>query len=493
MPEFTIRTQRGQPRRTKMVCTIGPATANPETCLRLIQAGMNVARINCSHGSGESLRQINDTVRAAAASTGRIIGTLFDLSGPKIRCREIEGGGIDLRLGDHLTFVRGDGVGTREAMTSTYDALLDDLRPGDPVFLDDGNLKLRVIRNDGQRAICEVEAGGRLTSRKGINLPGTRVSVPALTAKDREDAKTAASLGADFVALSFVREAAHVHQLRDLLKSLGSRALIISKIEKPQALDALEEIIAASDGIMVARGDLGVEMPVEQVPAIQKRIIAATRRAMKPVIVATQMLESMIQSPRPTRAEVSDIHNAIEDGCDAVMLSAETASGQFPIEAAQMMSEVCHSAERCMFELGAAPSFVAGSGGDELRRAICAGAGHIATALKAKFIVVRTETGETVRVMSQLRGPTPVVAMNPDEALLRRHTLQWGVLPVRTSRDDAVPDNIQAELRLLAREMFHQRLGMPSDQVVIIGHYPWGKQQPPNSIRCIRIGDALDD
>jgi len=492
MPEFTIRTQRGQPRRTKIVCTLGPAVATPENSLRLIQAGMNVARINCSHGSGEALKAINDTVRAAAASAGRIIGVLFDLSGPKIRCREIEGGELVLRLGETLTFVRGDGVGTRDAMTSTYDRLLDDLRPGDPVFLDDGNLKLRVDSNDGKRAMCHVEAGGKLLSRKGINLPGSKVSVAALTDKDRADAVTAAAAGADYVALSFVREAAHVHELRELLRSLGSNAQIISKIEKPQALDALDDIIAASDGVMVARGDLGVEMPVEQVPAIQKRVIAATRRAMKPVIVATQMLESMIHSPRPTRAEVSDIHNAIEDGCDAVMLSAETASGEYPIEAAMMMSEVCHSAERCMFELGAAPDFVKGSGGDELRRAICAGAGHIATALKAKFIVVRTETGETVRVISQLRGPTPVVAMHPDEAVLRRHTLQWGVLPVRTSRGDEAPTNIGEELRLLAREMFHQRLAMPSDQVVVIGHYPWGQKQPPNSIRCIRIGDALD-
>lgn len=510
MPEFTIRTQRGNPRRTKMVCTIGPATLQPGVMDQLIGLGMNVARINCSHGSADDFARLTAAVRESAERVGRMVAILFDLSGPKMRLRELDGGLLKLVKGETVTFIRGDGVGTKAGLTTTYPALIDDLRLRDPVFLDDGNLRLRVKSKTADTVACEVEVGGDLLPRKGINLPGSIVSAPSLTEKDRADVRAAVTLGADYLALSFVRTADHVDELRALLKAMGSDAQIVSKIEKPQALDQLDAIVRASDAVMVARGDLGVEMPVEQVPAIQKRVVAAARRQLRPVIVATQMLESMIHSPRPTRAEVSDIHNAIEDGCDAVMLSAETASGQYPVEAAAMMTEVCHSAEKSLFEIKGVADTPPGQADDDVRQTMCEAATLIAHTIGAKFIVVRTETGETLRHLSAQRRQTPIVAMHPDRRVLMRQALTWGVIPVLTAGGEdweagqqpsphlagrgalAAAASLARELQMLARELFHHRLATPSDKVVIIGSYPWGKHLPPNSIRCIEVGDALD-
>ncbi|MCA8938992.1 MAG: pyruvate kinase [Planctomycetes bacterium] len=492
MPAYTMRTQRGNPRRTKIVCTLGPASRSEERIAHLIDAGMNVARINCSHGSHDEHRETYARLRSVAAEMGRSLAILFDLSGPKIRVGAFDEAGIELKRGSRLTFVEGDGEGTVDAMTSTYPALITDLEVGDEVYLDDGNLRLRVAEKTESSAICVVEVGGLLKPRKGINLPGSRVSAPALTEKDEADLELAAELGADFVALSFVREAEHVNELRERLKLLNSNAQIVSKIEKPQAIENLEAIIEASDAVMVARGDLGVELPVERVPGVQRQIIRSAARHLKPVIVATQMMESMINSPRPTRAEVSDVANAIHDGCDAVMLSAETASGSYPIETVRTVSEVAIDTERLMIEERANAPMTVSAHGDPYRQAIVSGAEHIAATLHAKFIVVRSESGLTARYLSKLRGICPIIAANPDSTVLRRHALLWGVIPVKTAeRDNEIP-SMDVELAHLARELFRLGLGMPHDKMVVVSHFPWGEQRPPNSIRAIRIGDAID-
>lgn len=491
MINVTMRTQRGKPRRTKIIATLGPASSEVEQIAELIQAGMNIARINCSHGNHEQHRRTFSNVREAARALGRTVAILFDLSGPKIRIRDLVGDAVQLVEGERITFVRGDAMATPEAMTTTLPTLVDDLQIGDPVYLDDGNIQLHVVEKDADTATARVVVGGILKSRKGLNLPGSRISVPALTEKDVQDMELGVSLGVDFFALSFVREAQHVQDLRDRLKALRCSTPIISKIEKPAAVENIEAIIQASDAIMVARGDLGVELPVEVVPTVQKRVISACRRAMKPVIVATQMLESMIQNARPTRAEVSDVANAIMDGADAVMLSAETASGEHPVAAITTMAEVAYNTERYLFEVPGRQAFATDSRGDPYRMAIIESAANIAEKLGAKFIVVRSESGETARFFGKLRSVCPVIAANPSDAVLRRHALYWGVLPVKTSSDDTDMPTMESELRMLARELFNQGLAMPSDRIIVVSHYPWGEQRPPNSIRATSVGDVL--
>ncbi len=457
----------------------------------MIDAGMNVARLNFSHGTHESQRSSYDLVRRVAAGKRRTIAIMADLSGPKIRCREITDGQVLLGAGEKIEIVRGDQIGTRRELTTTYEPLVDDVEVGDPIFLDDGSIRLLVQGKASDRLICRVEVGGVLKSRKGINLPGSRVSAPSLTAKDALDLEFACKLGVDFVALSFVRQAADIVDLKQRLQKLGSPAKVIAKIEKPAALDELDAIIEASDGVMVARGDLGIELPVEKVPLIQKRIIRAARHALKPVIVATQMLESMIEHPTPTRAEVSDIANAIEDGGDAVMLSAETASGKYPVAAVRTMASVARDIETEYAERVLASGFIEETLGDPLRKSMVMGAAIIAEALKAKYIVVRSESGETARYLSKIRGRCPIIAVHPDDAVLRRHALFWGVLPVQTdAATGSAQLGIDAELKFLASAILDQGLVLAQDPIIVISRYPWGEQQPPNSIRAVIVGEA---
>lgn len=491
MANFTRRTLRGQPQRTKIVCTLGPASCTAEVVGAMLDAGMSVARLNFSHGSHETQRASFELVRRIAAEKKRSIAIMADLSGPKIRCRDLEGGQIVLGAGERIEIARGEHPGSRRELTTTYDKLVDDVEVGDPIYLDDGSIRLLVIEKHKDRLAARVEVGGLLKSRKGINLPGSRVSAPSLTEKDAQDLAFAASMGVDFVALSFVRSAADIHDLRQRLARLSCPARVIAKIEKPAALDELDAIIEAADGVMVARGDLGIELPVEKVPLIQKRIIRAARHALKPVIVATQMLESMIEHATPTRAEVSDIANAIEDGGDAVMLSAETASGKYPVQAVKTMASVARDVETEYAEKVLSSGFIEETLGDPLRKAMVMGAAMIAEALKAKFIVVRSESGETARYLSKIRGRCPIIAVHPDDAVLRRHALFWGVLPVQT---DAATGGTQlgadAELRFLAGAILDQGLVAPQDAVIVVSRYPWGEQQPPNSIRAMVVGEA---
>ncbi len=451
---------------------------------------MSVARLNMSHGDHELHRQTYRTVREVSRKMAREIAVMFDLSGPKIRLREIEGGAFDLKTGDTIAFVRGDAVGTREGLTCTYDRLVDDLDFGEAVYINDGAIRLTVSEKHPDRVTCRVDVGGTISSRKGINLPGTQISSPALTEKDLADLKFGVELGADIFALSFVRSPDEVNDLRERLRALGSRAHIVAKIEKPQALKRLEPIVEAADAIMVARGDLGIELPVETVPLHQKRIVKACSDALKPVIVATQVLESMIENPTPTRAEVSDIANAIEDGCDALMLSAETAAGKYPVHAVRTMSRVARDVERVLAPKQNAERYLNERSGDALRKAMVMGAAMIAEPLGAKFIVVRSESGVTARYLSKIRGPCPILVVHHDPGVLRRHALLWGVLPVHTHAEEDTPD-MEEELRQLARVILDEGLVSTADRIVVVSRYPWGEQLPPNNIRTVRVGDAL--
>ncbi|MCA8916408.1 MAG: pyruvate kinase [Planctomycetes bacterium] len=488
---FTKRTVRGQPLRTKIVCTLGPSSREVSRISELIEAGMSVARLNMSHGDHETHRKTYAAVREAGQARDRQVAVMCDLSGPKIRLNEIEGGSFELSLGEKIDFVRGNAAGTPKELTCTYASFVDDVEVDEPVYINDGAIRLNVVKKQADRVTCVVDVGGVISSRKGINLPGTRISSPALTEKDIRDLEFGVKLGADLFALSFVRSAAEVRDLRSRLDALGSSAQIVAKIEKPQALKDLPAIIDASDAIMVARGDLGIELPVESVPLHQKAIVRACRDALKPVIVATQVLESMIEHPTPTRAEVSDIANAIEDGCDALMLSAETASGKFPVQAVETMARVARDVEKVLTVQADTEDFLRGHLGDALRKAMVIGAAIIAQPLGAKFIVVRSESGVTARYLSKVRGHCPVLAVHHDPAVLRRHALMWGVLPVQTSAEHGELPAMEEDLRQLARTIIEEGLVSPADRIVVISRYPWGEQQPPNNIRALRVGDAL--
>jgi pyruvate kinase len=488
---FTKRTVRGQPLRTKIVCTLGPASRDRDTIERLIASGMSVARLNMSHGTHEVHRRTFAAVRAAAEERDRPVAIMMDLSGPKIRLHEVDGGSFVLEPGQKIDFTRGDALCTAAALTCTYESFVDDVEIDEPVYINDGAIRLTVIKKEADRVTCGVDVGGVVSSRKGINLPGTRISSPSLTRKDEEDLALGIELGADIFALSFVRSADDVRDLRNRLRAANCEAQIVSKIEKPQALDELEAIIEASDAVMVARGDLGIELPVESVPLHQKHIIRACRDALKPVIVATQVLESMIENPIPTRAEVSDIANAIEDGCDALMLSAETAAGKYPLLAVETMARVSRDVEKVLTTRSEPADFMARRAGDALRKAMVIGAVIIAEPLGAKFIVVRSESGVTARYLSKVRGMCPVLAVHDDPAVLRRHALMWGVLAVRTDTDHGEIPAMEDDLRRLARSILEEGLVATSDRIVVISRYPWGEQLPPNNIRTLRVGDAL--
>ncbi|ROR71664.1 pyruvate kinase, partial [Bogoriella caseilytica] len=332
-------------RRAKIVCTIGPATASAEKVQELVDAGMDVARINRSHGSAEEHEVVYRHVREAAKASGRNVAVLVDLQGPKIRLGNFAAGQHELNEGDIFTVTTEDVPGDAELVSTTYQGLPGDCHVGDRILIDDGKVAVRVIEVDGPRVVTRVEVPGPVSNHKGLNLPGVAVSVPAMSEKDEVDLRWALNLGADLIALSFVRSANDIEPVHQIMDEVGRRVPVIAKVEKPQAVDNLAEVVAAFDAVMVARGDLGVELPLEEVPLVQKRAIELCRRNAKPVIVATQMLESMISSPRPTRAEVSDVANAVLDGADAVMLSGETSVGDWPIETVRTMGRIVENTE----------------------------------------------------------------------------------------------------------------------------------------------------
>ncbi|MCL2465141.1 MAG: pyruvate kinase, partial [Micrococcales bacterium] len=406
-------------RRAKIVCTTGPATQSAEQIRALVDAGMDVARINRSHGDADTHAEVYRQVRAAAQAAGRNVAVLVDLQGPKIRLGTFADGGCDLAVGDTFTITTDEVVGTRELASTTFAGLPGDVHPGDPILIDDGKVLVRVVSVDGPRVVTRVEVPGRVSDHKGLNLPGVAVSVPALSAKDEEDLRWALRLGADMIALSFVRSAADYDDVRKVMDDEDRVIPVIAKIEKPQAVDNLAEIVRTFDGIMVARGDLGVELALERVPLVQKNAIELARQNAKPVIVATQVLESMIGNPRPTRAEASDCANAVLDGADAVMLSGETAVGDYPIEAVRTMARIIEATE----ELGSARIAPLGSVPHTRGGAITRAAAEIGELLQAKYIVTFTESGDSAHRMSRLRCGIPLLACTPVEAVHRQLAL----------------------------------------------------------------------
>jgi pyruvate kinase len=448
---------------------------------------MNVARLNFSHGTHAEHAARIAMVRRAAAEAGRSIGLLQDLQGPKIRTGSLTGGlPVDLVAGQVFRITIAPIIGTAEGVSTTYQSLPKDVRPRDRILLSDGLIELVVTGHDDTEVIAEVVHGGRLKEHQGINLPGVRVSAPAATAKDFEDLRFGLEQGVDYVALSFVRKASDIEEVKAIIKQAGKSTPVIAKIERPEALDVLPEILAVADGIMVARGDLGVEMPPERVPLVQKQIIDAANRALIPVITATQMLESMIQNPRPTRAEASDVANAIIDGSDAVMLSGETAAGAYPLEAVQMMALIADAIE------GSA----AHSGSDIARprwaipevqstpRAIADAACTIARAQPVRAIAVLTQSGSSARLVSHYRPQVPIIALCPSEETARRTALYWGVTPILVQVEDRL-DELEKQIEVLLRD---RGLCQRGDIVVLTGGHPIYRYGPTNFLKVVEVG-----
>ena len=470
-------------RRAKIVATLGPATSSYENIRAIIEAGVNVARMNLSHGSYDVHNEVYANVRKAAADLDAPVAVLVDLQGPKIRLGKFENGPHMLEVGDIFTITTEDVAGTKELVGTTFKGLPDDVAPGDFLLIDDGKVKVQVLDTDGTRVRTEVIVAGPVSNNKGINLPGVAVNVPALSEKDEADLRWGLDLGADYIALSFVRNAADVTRVHEIMAEKGRRVPVIAKIEKPQAVENLEEIIDAFDGIMVARGDLGVELPLEAVPIVQKRAVELCRRMAKPVIVATQMLESMISSPVPTRAETSDVANAILDGADAVMLSGETSVGDYPVVVVETMARIVDSTEvhglDRIAKMTAKPRTQGG--------AITLAAIEVAEFVEAKYLCIFTESGDTARRLSRLRPGIPMLAFTPEPAIRRRMAVTWGI---QSSLVEHVPHTdrmfIQVDDYLLSND-----LAKVGDKVVVISGSPPGITGSTNDIRIHKVGDAV--
>lgn len=469
-------------RRAKIVCTIGPVTASAEQVVRLVEAGMDVARINRSHGAPEEHAQVYHNVRAAAKKTGRTVAVLVDLQGPKIRLgRFAEDEKHWLNEGDVFTITTDDVVGTKELVSTTHKGLTGDARVGDPILIDDGKVLVRVTAVEGNNVVTRVEVAGPVSNNKGLNLPGVAVSVPALSDKDEEDLRWALRLGADIIALSFVRSSADYQDVRRIMEEEGRVVPVIAKVEKPQAVENLEDIINAFDGIMVARGDLGVELPLEEVPLVQKHAVELARRNAKPVIVATQVLESMTTSPRPTRAEASDCANAILDGADAVMLSGETSVGDYPIETVKTMARIIESTEKHGREriapLGSTPH----TRGGVITRA----AAEIGEVLGVKYLVTFTQSGDSARRMARLRSAIPHLAFTPQSSVSSVLALSWGT----ESRVVKSADSTDEMLSLVDSTLKSEGLAEDGDLVVVVAGAPVGVSGTTNSVVVHRIGE----
>ncbi|MGA8144918.1 MAG: pyruvate kinase [Candidatus Acidiferrales bacterium] len=468
-------------RRAKIVCTLGPSSSTPELIDSLVSAGMDVARLNFSHGTPEEHAARVAAVRRASGHYEKSVAILADLQGPKIRTGALERGvPVLLHFGQKFTITTKKIVGTSEGVGTTFRELPHAVHKGDRILLSDGNIALRVVSTRGEEVVCQVENGGELREHQGINLPGVKLKIPSLTAKDRRDLAFALTLGVNYVALSFVRTAADVRAGKAAIRRAGKNVPIIAKLEKPEAIDNLAEILAVADCVMVARGDLGVEMSPEKVPVVQKQIIIRARDALVPVITATQMLDSMQENPRPTRAEASDVANAIFDGSDALMLSGETAAGHYPLESVVMMDRIIREAEA-----NATESLRPARSGDlniseTVAEAIC----HAAEELRMKAIAVFTETGGSARLVSKYRPRAPIIAFSPDQDTRRRMSLLWGVLP----RSIAQVQDIDQLSKLAERRLKQEHLVKNGDIVGVIAGTPIGTRGSTNLMRLIRIG-----
>lgn len=470
-------------RRAKIVCTLGPASRTLEDIRALVDAGMNVARLNLSHGDHGDHEALYRSVREASDATGRAVGVLVDLQGPKIRLRRFAEGLVDVSRGDEFVITTRDVDGTREICSTTYAGLPLDVHTGDTILIDDGRVRLRATRVSATDVVTTVEVGGPLSNNKGINLPGVVVSVPALGDKDIDDLRWALHLRADMVALSFVRSAADADDVRKVMDEEGVVLPVIAKIEKPQAIDAIEEILEAFDGVMVARGDLGVEMPLEEVPLLQKQVTESARRTAKPVVVATQMLESMILAPRPTRAEASDVANAVLDGADAVMLSGETSVGRYPVESVETMARIIESTEdHGLSRMAAALSLPTRTRGGVIAKA----AVQVAEELKARYLIAFTQSGDTARRLARYRSAVPVLAFTPEPAVRSQLALAWGIETFLVGwlehTDEMAMQVDKSLLDILRCE--------EGETVVIVAGSPPGIPGSTNALRVHRMGDA---
>jgi pyruvate kinase len=468
-------------RRAKIVCTLGPATATPEKMRALVDAGMDVARMNFSHGSHGDHKQVYDLIRDAAAASGRAVGILADLQGPKIRLGTFAGGPVEWQNGDIVRITVEDVAGTHDRVSTTYKGLAKDAKPGDRLLVDDGKVGLVVKEVDGQDVVCEVTEGGPVSNNTGVSLPGMDVSVPAMSEKDIEDLEFALELGVDFIALSFVRSPADIDLVHQVMDRVGKGRLpVVAKIEKPEAVYNLEAIVLAFDAVMVARGDLGVELPLEQVPLVQKRAIQICRENAKPVIVATQMLESMINNSRPTRAEASDVANAVLDGADALMLSGETRVGRYAIEVVQTMGRIIEAVETdspVVPPLTHVPR--------TKRGVISYAARDIGERLNAKALVAFTQSGDTVRRLARLHTRLPLLAFTPEDCVRSQLSMTWGTTTQIVPRVESTDQMIQQ----VDHSMLEMGKYQKGDLVVIVAGSPPGTVGSTNLIHVHRLGE----
>ncbi len=471
-------------RRTKIVCTIGPSTDSPEMMEKLLLAGMDVARLNFSHGTHQDHAARIVNLRAIAKKHNRPLAILQDLQGPKIRTGKLtDGKPVTLKAGDRFFISMHELVGTAERVSTTYTPLSGDVKPGDRILISDGLIECRVVVSTADEVETEVIFGGELRESQGINLPGVNVSAPALTEKDAEDLAFGMSQDVDYIALSFVRRPADLHDIKQRIAAAGKHIPVIAKIEKPEAFDDIPGILAATDAVMVARGDLGVEVPAEEVPTMQKQLIEACNNAGIPVITATQMLDSMIRNPRPTRAEVSDVANAIIDGTDAVMLSGETANGAFPIESVRMMAQIATAAE------------ASGRHGDQggqhwrvsqqptMSKAISAAAVAVVAALPVKAIIAFTASGNTARLVSRLRPSVDILGFTPSETAYNQMALVWGVRPMMMEYVELLDDLSENVSRLLLETGYAER----GDQFVMTGGHPISQRGATNFVKVLTV------
>ena len=467
-------------KRTKIIATIGPASNSPAIIAKLIRAGMDAARMNFSHGDWDDHTKRIRLIRQEAEKAGKQIAIIQDLQGPKLRVGIMDNDAVMLKRGDTLTVTLRKVTGTNRIISMTYPRLTKDLKTGDAILLDDGRLEFAVMKKSVAGLVCKVVRGGILKSHKGVNLPGAKLTLPSLSYKDKADLRFGIAQGVDYIALSFVRTAADISSTRLFLKAHGADIPIIAKIEKAEAVLNLDEIIEAADGIMVARGDLGVEMSPEQVPLLQKKIIAACNRAEKPVITATQMLESMIENPQPTRAEASDIANAILDGTDCVMLSGETAMGKYPVQSVEVMARFALQAET---SLSPWPPDVHISGPDEsVAHAAC----RAAEEQHAEAIVTFTQSGSTALRVSKHRPRMSIIAPTPFDHVARKMSLYWGVAPILLKAKRTTDDMIAS----VERAMLYRKLARRHDLIVITAGVPIGVAGSTNMMKIHRVGEV---
>jgi pyruvate kinase len=466
-------------RRAKIVCTLGPAVDGTERIRELVAAGMDVARLNFSHGEHAEHQQRYAWVREAATALQKPVGILADLQGPKIRLGRFAEGSVYWANGETVVITSEDIEGTHDRVSCTYEKLPDEVRVGDRLLIDDGKVAVEVTGVEGRDITCRVTEGGPVSNNKGVSLPNVAVSVPAMSEKDSDDLRFALRLGVDLVALSFVRSPDDIKLVHAIMDEVGRRVPVIAKIEKPEAVERLEPIVNAFDGLMVARGDLGVEMPLDQVPLVQKRCVQLCREQAKPVIVATQMLDSMIENARPTRAEASDVANAVLDGADAVMLSGETSVGKYPIITVQTMSRIVATTEAGDFTVPRLMHDPKTRGG-----AITAAASNIARAINARALVAFSQTGDTVRRLARLHCELPLLAFTPEPSVQNQLTVSWGV---ETFLVDYV-EHTDAMFRQVDHAMLGLGRGLAGDVVVVVAGTPANSPGSTNTLRIHQLG-----